>query len=252
MENEIQSLKLEVNKYESKLNLLIPEQVKLLQVLATHGAIPEYNSIRQNYLDLQARSENLTNAINEIKNIREKKEEIKANLFSLSRQAESDKLERINQWKEAVISFNNITKHLYNREGNLILNIDEKKGYEFEVQIGDKDQSAGISKMKIFSLDYVLLKLWAKQENRINFLIHDSMLFDPVDPRQNETALIKMAELTNELNAQYICTINSDRIENFESPTIQNYVRYRLKDDSEDGLLLGFEYNSQYNSQKDK
>lgn len=252
LENEIQSLKLEVKNYESKLNLLIPEQVRLLKILETQGAIPEYDSFRQQYLDLQAHFKYLTDTIDNIKNLREKKEEIKTKLSLLSHQAESDKLERINQWEEAVISFNNITRQLYNREGNLILNIDEKKGYEFDLQIGDKDQSAGISKMKIFSLDYVLLKLWAKQENRINFLIHDSMIFDPVDSRQNETALIKMAELTNELNAQYICTINSDRIQNFESTDIQNYVRYRLKDDSEDGLLLGFEYNSQYNSPKDK
>lgn len=244
LENEIKSLNLEIRECNSRLEVLVPKKAELMNILASNGAIPEYNSIQQQYMKLQARKEFLTRVIADVKTTREKRDRIKDELSILCHKAESDKSDRMQNWEEIVVAFNNITKQLYNKEGNLILDINDKKGYEFKLEIGDKDQSTGISRMKVFSLDYVLLQLWAKQEGCIDFLVHDSIIFEPVDSRQIEMALMKMATMTTELNAQYICTINSDRIQDFKSESIHNYVRYCLKDDSEEGLLFGFEYNS--------
>lgn len=245
LESEMVSLRGEIKQCQNLIEEFVPKQSGLMKILATHGAIPEYQAISDVYVERKAHEVSIQEKIESIKAIKKQKEKYDLQIDRFYREAEISKEERMEEWKKAVISFNEITKALYSKEGDLILNISRSKGYVYSIEIGQRDKSTGISRMKVFAFDFVLLKLWALQENRINFLVHDSDIFDPVDSRQNESALFEMEKLTNDFNAQYICTINSDRLQNFESKEIQQFVVHTLKDNSPNGSLFGFEFNSE-------
>lgn len=67
-------------------------------------------------------------------------------------------------------------------------------GPKFEFDIPGK-KNTGKSKMQIFCFDMMLMKLWATEKNRPDFLIHDSLIFDGVDKRQIAKALVIGAEM---------------------------------------------------------
>mgnify|MGYP002623983830 CR=1 FL=1 len=78
--------------------------------------------------------------------------------------------------------------------------------------------------------------------NYIDFLIHDSNIFDGVDSRQYASALNLIYEKTNQMDIQYICMLNSDSIPFNLDFDITNHVVLELNDNSIEGTLLGFEY----------
>ena len=103
-----------------------------------------------------------------------------------------------------------ILKHFTRHPGTWWIDIDET-GFKYNVEI-NKSGSEGIEKMKIFCFDLMLLHIMSKQNNRLNFLIHDSILYDGVDSRQRALALEHASKVSRANNAQYICTLNSDMV----------------------------------------
>ena len=68
------------------------------------------------------------------------------------------------------------------------------------------DAAEGINEAKIFCFDATLLAL--QRNHLIQFLVHDSTLFSPVDPRQR-FGMFKIADqMCRELDVQYIATLN--------------------------------------------
>jgi len=79
----------------------------------------------------------------------------------------------------------------------------------------------------------------------INFLVHDSTLFDGVDARQTAFALELAHKKAIDNGFQYICAFNSDMLpmEEFsEDFDVQKYVRLKLDDKEPGDSLLGFRY----------
>ena len=67
--------------------------------------------------------------------------------------------------------------------------------------------------------------------------MHDSVLYESSDPRQEANALKLVAELCEKNGLQYICTINSDDIANhdftdiFPKKELEKYLVRELDDD---------------------
>ena len=117
-------------------------------------------------------------------------------------------------------------------------------GYKYQVEI-ERSGSEGIEKMKIFCFDLALLQLQQKTTGRIDFLIHDTLMFDAVDTRQRARALELAAQVTNDIDTQYICTMNSDMVPRSdfgEKFDFDQYVRLILTDTSPSGSLLGIRF----------
>jgi len=91
----------------------------------------------------------------------------------------------------------------------------------------------------------VLAELWASRPVYPGFLIHDSTLFADVDERQKAQALELAARESGAKGFQYICCLNSDTlpVNDFSNHfNIDQYVRLRLTDASENGGLLGIRF----------
>jgi uncharacterized protein YydD (DUF2326 family) len=107
--------------------------------------------------------------------------------------------------------------------------------------------SEGVGRMKIFCYDLMLAEIFAKK-GKINFLIHDSSIFDGVDSRQTALALQHAHKKGLKEKFQYICTFNSDRIptEDFDKNfIIDSFIRLQLHDKDHEGSILGFSFNKE-------
>ena len=98
--------------------------------------------------------------------------------------------------------------------------------------------------MKIFCYDLMLVELM-RQSDGIDFLFHDSSIFDGVDSRQTALALMHAHRKGLECNFQYICALNSDMIpsDDFdEGFDLSKFVRLTLKDQKSEDAALGFHF----------
>jgi len=144
--------------------------------------------------------------------------------------------------------FNENSLALYSNPGNLILNISEngrvrENAYSFDMEI-QRSSSEGVGKMKIFCYDLMLVEKFSNQ-NQINFLVHDSTMFDGVDSRQVAHALEYANSKGVDSNFQYICTFNSDMIpyDDFtEEFNLEDHVKLTISDENPEDSLLGFQF----------
>ncbi|MEZ5726574.1 MAG: DUF2326 domain-containing protein [Burkholderiaceae bacterium] len=119
-----------------------------------------------------------------------------------------------------------------------------ESGFKYDVEI-NRGGSEGVSKMKVFCFDLMLLQLMTPTTGRIDFLVHDSGLFDGVDERQRALALERASEITEESGAQYICALNSDMVPRGEFSDgfeFEKYVRLTLTDKNPSDSVLGFHF----------
>lgn len=118
-------------------------------------------------------------------------------------------------------------------------------GAEFRITI-QGDRGSGISKMEIFCLDLALFIIWTERRKGPGFLIHDSHLFDGVDPRQVLNAIELGAEAVGKLGGQYVVCLNSDTLDTMSAETGIDWEAAKVKpvlSDRENGGLFGLRFD---------
>ena len=251
IENRRAFLETEIRRIESKIRLqneeirrLTDERADLLRILETHGALQELAKLQERIIEIRGNLEQKRIRLEEIKDRTSRKRNINIAKAELTKIAELDHQERRDIWSVPVHLFNNNSQALYEVAGDLVINIAET-GFKYNVKI-NKSGSEGIEKMKIFCFDLMLLQIMSKQNNKLNFLIHDSILYDSVDSRQRALALEHASKVSSANNAQYICTLNSDMVprEDFSDGfNFDEHVRLTLTDEDPSESLLGFYFD---------
>lgn len=219
------------------------ERANLLSVLNTHGALAEYSEMQRLQNEETAKLSAVNQKIANLKRIDEIKSETRIEREQLQILARSLYEERRADRERAISLFNGFSQALYNRPGELIVNVVEG-GYRFNVEI-ERQDSQGVEQMKVFCYDLTLASLWASRRTAPGFLLHDSTIFADVDERQKAHALELAAKTAVEQGFQYICCLNSDGVprEDFsEGFSLEPYVRIELTDEGEKGGLLGIRY----------
>lgn len=250
LQTEIVEIKSQIESNENSLYQNSEERSSVMRILQTHGALKEFSLLQ----DQVTRERSLLDKTNidllNIKKISENKKDIKSRKLILETKLQRDYEERRNSWEQSVTLFNENSLALYKEPGNLIINLTEI-GYTFDVQI-PKSTSEGVGKMKIFCYDLMLVERFS-QKKKIDFLVHDSTIYDGVDSRQRAHALLHASERAESGNFQYICMLNSDMIphEDFEDGfDIQTYIRIKLGDQNPEESLLGFHFELKKVSKK--
>jgi len=246
---ELKNIQGQIENNDLEIERLSNERAELLSLLETHGALEEITKLQENLSEKKSKFEVIQHKLEEIKNISSKKKEIKSERVELDLKIQRDFEESRNRWEPAVTDFNENSLALYNESGDLIINISEKgivkeNAYKFSVQI-PRSNSEGVSKMKIFCYDLMLVNLFAQRDG-INFLIHDSAMFDAVDSRQRAHALEHANSKALGNGFQYICAFNSDMLplEDFsEGFNIYDFVCLTLSDKDPKDSLFGFRFN---------
>lgn len=240
---EIEELKNQISDNDQIIKLNDSKRAELMSVLSTHGALEEFTVLQERLFKKKAQLETIHQRISDIQEISTKKKEIKTEKLKLETKLQRDYEQSRTKWEQAIAGFNENSQALYSESGNLIINISDN-GYSFDVEI-PRSNSEGVSKMKIFCYDLMLVDLFAKK-GLVNFLIHDSTIFDGVDSRQIVQALEHAHRKATEIGFQYICAFNSDTLPKNDFSDefdIKNFVRLTLKDQDPSDSLLGFRFN---------
>lgn len=239
---EIERLNNIINSTKEQIEKFSNERAEKMKILTTHGALNEFSKIQENLVNKKSFLNEIKQKVENLKKVEKGSSEIKIEKEILLQDARRDFNHRKDPLKDAILKFNKNSEFLYSEPGTLSIDID-KNGYSFKVDI-KRDGSEGIDSMKIFCYDLTFLEI---RNPKPFFLIHDSILFDNVDERQIAKAFELASNICKNIKAQYICTMNSDRIPYHEfnpdfKEEFEDCIILKLTDDKEDGGLLGIRY----------
>ncbi len=243
LSTEISRIQKAISDRKLRINELTDERAEVMQILKTHGALQEMTKLQERHLVLQGSLERIQARLREMKNLKTTKRDVKVAKVELVRTAEIDHEQRREIWSKAVGLFNEHSQALYKSPGKLVIDVGET-GYKYKVDI-ERSGSEGIEKMKIFCFDLAVLQLQMESRSGIDFLIHDTLMYDSVDARQRALAFERAHEISTTLGGQYICTINSDMIPSSDFSDdfkFGDYVRLKLSDATPSGSLLGLRF----------
>lgn len=243
LETEIKRLERRIDQRNVEIKELTDSRARSLEILNTHGALQEMTKLQERHVETRGKLDRVRARISEIKDLTARKRDIQVHKAELAKVAEQDHEQRRDVWTVPVRLFNDNSQALYKTSGRLVIDITES-GYKYDVEI-NRSGSEGVGKMKIFCFDLMLLQLVAQKAGRIDFLVHDSGLYDGVDERQRALALERASEITEHTGSQYICALNSDMVprnEFSEGFEFDRFVRLTLKDKNPSDSLLGFHF----------
>jgi uncharacterized protein YydD (DUF2326 family) len=189
---EITEINQEITVNTEEVDSLTSERAEVMSLLRTHGALDEFTKHQNDLSEKKAKLEALKEKIADIQSMTKKSKELKSKRIALDSRLARDFEESKGVWEKAIEGFNENSLALYNNPGNLIINISEngvvkENTYSFSVEI-PRSNSEGVGRMKIFCYDLMLVDKFS-QLNMIDFLVHDTTMFDGVDSRQVAHAL---------------------------------------------------------------
>ncbi len=237
----------------NKIRELTEARANLLQILSEHGALDEMDRLRERHSYKCEELEHIKRQIKQLRKIESRERQIARNKTELADLATCDHEERRDTWEIPVGFFNLNSRALYRVPGHLIINLTDS-GFRFNIEIR-KSGSDGISKMKIFCFDLAILEFCAGRDLFIDFLVHDSEIYDGVDARQRAAALERAHEVTERTGTQYICALNSDMVpyNDFHKEfDFNQHVCCKLTDGEESGTLLGIIFDPPSKSRRER
>lgn len=239
LKTEIQSIKNDLSLINQEIEIKSDKKAGYMVILNNFGALNEYNNMQKYYTEQKSEYELIVNIIKQFDEITNKKNKLKVKLLELESRFQINYDENINHLNSLIDIFSDNSSYLYDVPGDLIIECSEK-GFEYNVDI-PRINSTGKTKMIVLCYDLMLLENFVGY-NYIDFLIHDSNIFDGVDSRQYASALNLIYEKTTKFDMQYICMLNSDSIPDNLNFNIEDHVVLELNDNSIEGTLLGFEF----------
>lgn len=245
----------QLKEAEQKVKELEAEENEKLQYLNSHGALDEYTKLTELLSDLKFKLEKLEQYKQLQKDYKKRREEIK--LAFTDENLETQKyLDCIDALVHRHMEFfHDLAKSFYSdkRAGLQILNNDgiNKQRFKIEARISD-DSGDGVNETKIYCFDWTLLS--ARQNNNIEFLVHDNRILSETDPRQIATMFRNADRICQDNGFQYILTINEcsldllrqEMSEEEYKRLVQDTEVLELNDASDSGKLLGIHVDLKY------
>jgi len=238
---EIEILDARIRTRAEELSRLDEQRDAALRALDAGGALDELNAMRDELSDIEARMAALDLQIEQSRELVTRREELK--LVQSTKRSEAtrdlttsrEKLDRISD------RFSQKMRQLYGKDAALTVSVDDA-GYNFTISASGAG-STGVDRMILFCFDLTLLEEGIITNHHPDFLVHDSSVFDGVDPRQRAGALQFAQAMVESTGGQYICTINSNDVpdevldqEWFKTGVVRTIL------DTETGGLLGREF----------
>ncbi|MDN4609605.1 DUF2326 domain-containing protein [Arthrobacter burdickii] len=241
LHSEIESLDDRIAVRKAELSRLDEQRAGTLRTLDAGGALDELNALRNELATVQAHLAAVDLQIEQARELVTTREDLKLQQSTL-RKGASEQLAGSRQKLDHVgAQFSQKMHRLYGKDAALTVEVDNA-GYKFTVTVPGSG-SSGVDRMKLFCFDLTLLEEGAASARHPDFLVHDSVVFDGVDPRQLANALRFAQEMVQTTGGQYICTINSNDIppDVLEEPWFKGGIVRSILD-TEVGGLLGREF----------
>ena len=243
LEAELNRLTSEIDSRNKEIEKLAKKQKELMNLLKTHGALEQYTILTESLVKKQSELEDLKKKQETALDIENMKPRLEMERAELSMRMNQNIAENEENISNAVQRFGNISSELFEDAGLLTVE-NTQNGIKIGVS-KQGDRSKGINSMQIYCFDMTMITILKERGENIDFLIHDSHLFEAVDSRQVAKALEIGKKLSEQYDFQYIVTMNSDQIpyehlsKDFDVESI--IVEPRLTD-TDDGCLFGFRF----------
>ena len=245
----------QLKEAELKIKELEAEENEKLQYLNSHGALGDYTKLTELLSDLKAKKEKMEQYKNLQKDYKKRREEIQLSSAdeNLGTQKYLDSIEDLIH--HHMEFFHDLVKSFYSdkRAGLQVLNNKgfNKQRYNIEARISD-DSGDGVNETKIYCFDWTLLS--ARQNNSIEFLVHDNRILSETDPRQIATMFRNADSICQANGFQYILTINECSLDLLRQEMsdeeykrlVQDTEVLELNDASDNGKLLGIHVDLKY------
>lgn len=241
LRGEIEELDERIGARAAELARLDEQRDGALRTLDMDGALDELNEMRAEMSGIEARMAALDLQIEQARELVTRREELKLEQSTKRNEAtrylttSREKLDRISD------RFSQKMRQLYGKDAALTVSVDDN-GYKFTIRASGSG-SSGVDRMTLFCFDLTMLEEGILTAHHPDFLVHDSSVFDGVDPRQRAGALQFAQTMVESTGGQYICTINSNDVpdevldqEWFKSGVVRTIL------DTEIGGLLGREF----------
>jgi len=240
--NEFEKYESAIQNREKSIKQLSIEQSKNMEVLNTHGALEQYSLLQTRLNELVNQLEIYQNQQRLLISMREEEAKIKIEEQKLIIEINKSLEQHSRTKKAAILLVEEVSKSLYNSAAQL--NIGQTKKGRYDIKVVSRNQgSTGINSMLIFCFDMMLIQISLFLGRKMDILIHDSTLFDPVDERQIAEALRFGKEKSIKAGFQYIVTLNSDDLpESIKEEVKENILPVILTDSGESGCLMGVYY----------
>lgn len=241
LRDEIEALDERIAARATELSRLDEQRDGVLRTLDAGGALDELNEMRAELSDIEARMAALDLQIEQARELVTRREELKLEQSTKRNDAtrylttSREKLDRISD------RFSQKMRQLYGKDAALTVSVDDA-GFKFAIRASGSG-SSGVDRMTLFCFDLTMLEEGITTAHHPDFLVHDSSVFDGVDPRQRAGALHFAQAMVESTGGQYICTINSNDVpdevldqEWFKAGVVRTVL------DTEVGGLLGREF----------
>lgn len=242
IESEISRLERDVHNRQPRIDELQTQRQVLLRRLSSGGGLDDLLELQRKVTETKARLSTIDEAIELVRNVQASKDALNVRQATFRRDAREN-LNRDRSFLDSVNSrFSETIGNLYGRPASITVDVDDL-GYKFSIKVSGSS-SSGITKMQLFAFDLTLMEQ-SRWNRHPHFLIHDSTVFDGVDPRQIAGALNLARTTVERAGAQYIVTMNTNDI----PPAISSAEWYescvrRTILDTEVGGAFGVDFGS--------
>ncbi len=242
LEREMKRLRERIEERTSRIEVLSRDRAKLLAFLREHGALEDYTQLQ---LIHAQQIEELGRLKGQIDQLRSYDDQLTAGRIEREQQklaARADLDDRQESWGRIVELFGRFTSEMYERPGQLVVDVNRDGGLKLDVKI-ERRESQGVQEMVVFCYDLAVSTALRERGVGPGFLLHDSSIFDGVDPRQKARALQMAARQAEEASFQYLVCLNTGDVpwNDLGDFPLREHVRLELTDVG-DGGLLGIRY----------
>lgn len=210
LNSEIEQISARITERSRQLAALSATRQSVHETLHAGGALDELLALQAGMAEAESRLSAVDEQITQSRDIISKRSELK--LRKEQRKAVATEMLSGSRGRLDIIAdrFSSSMKRLNGRDAVLATAVDDG-GYKFTLRVSGAN-STGVTRAILICFDLTLLEEGVRTEHHPDFLIHDSTVFDGVDPRQRMGAMQFANEVVDSTGGQYICTINSNDI----------------------------------------
>ncbi|MEF8754249.1 MAG: ABC-three component system protein [Accumulibacter sp.] len=244
LQSELAAARARIEARDGNKRRLDGRRAQIMGILQSHGALDQFQRLQAQTSQQAAVVETLRQRFAAAEKLESTKTELKVERDLLTLRLRRDFTEQSGRIDDAIRAFEETSSLLYESAGSMQVEATANgPAFKFPMQ---GSRSKGIKNMQIFCFDMMLMRLCRQRGIGPGFLVHDSHLFDGVDGRQVIRALRVAAQTANELEFQYLVTMNEDDAfkETEAGFDLGEYVLpVRLTDATEDGGLFGVRFD---------
>ncbi|MFC4611105.1 DUF2326 domain-containing protein [Streptomyces maoxianensis] len=207
---ELERLRSQQSERDEEIKNLIASRNSILAVLDAGGALEELAAIQNERVQASARVVEIETALSNVRELAQAQEDVRLQKAQLRQETARDLSANRRKLDSVASRFDRMMQELYSVGGVLTAEVDDL-GYKFTIKVSTS-ASGGVTRMQLLCFDLTLMAEGFDENHHPGFLIHDSVVFDGVDPRQIAAALALVKRTVSASGGQYICTMNSNDV----------------------------------------